>query len=340
MEDPESPKPPEPRTRRACQAHKEAKKLEEQRLQEECPYVMMVGENEEVRQRTADKEHDEGRRQLDALMRGEGNVGEIKKEVLDEEEEEPEEGSQELDAAQSNEVGKGNDDVTIKEEVSEGEEEGEGLLEANPVGNNLLLGGLNVTIDMDLLRDLDLKEEDIGAGNLALSRDNGWGELVLLDDEESEVVEEDEVEGEEITDQVVNGGEAEGEGHCEVMRPEEANRINPGHSEDMNVEEDIAALWLSEMGNGKDQSFVEDEEGHEAVNLASGGEAKQDGANCSGEVVDAGHGGEGEVNVELEENIAVGKDEIERISADQSLVEDVEDQAAVVEKVLLFGLWV
>ena len=58
------------------------------------------------------------------------------------------------------------------------------------MGNNLLLGGLNVTIDMDLLRDLDLKEEDIGAGNLALSRDNGWGELVLLDDEESEVVEE------------------------------------------------------------------------------------------------------------------------------------------------------
>ena len=76
------------------------------------------------------------------------------------------------------------------------------------------------------------------------------------------------------------------------------------------------------------------------VTISGGREAKQDGANCSREVVDAGHGGEGEVNVELEENIAVGKDEIERISADQSLVEDVEDQAAVVEKVLLFGLWV
>ena len=339
MEDPESPKPPEPRTRRACQAHKEAKKLEEQRLQEECPYVMMVGENEEVRQRTADKEHDEGRRQLDALMRGEGDVGEIKKEVMDEEEEELEKGSQELDAAQSDEVGKENGDVTIKEEVSEGEEEG--LLEVNTVGNNLLLGGINVAIDMDLLRDLELKEENIGAGNLAVGRDEEWGaeqEVIILDEEEGEVVPEDEVEGEEIADQVVNGGEAEGEGHDEVLRPEEV--VKPGHGEDMNMEEDIAALWLSEMGNGKDQSFVEDEEGHEAVNLASGGEAKQDGANCSGEVVDAGHGGEGEVNVELEENIAVGKDEIERISADQSLVEDVEDQAAVVEKVLLFGLWV
>ena len=96
----------------------------------------MVGANEEVRQRTADKENNEGRLQLDALMRGEANVGEIKKEILDaEEEEKPEERSQELDAAHSDEVGKKKGDDTIKEEVTEGEEEG--LLEANPEGSNI-----------------------------------------------------------------------------------------------------------------------------------------------------------------------------------------------------------
>ena len=292
MENPEPPKPPEPRTRRACQAQKEAERLEEQRFQDECPYVMMVGFNEEVRQRTADKEHDEGRRQLDALMRGEGNVGEIKKEVLDEEEEEPEERSQELDAAQSNEMGKENGDDAIKEEVFESDEEG--LLEANPVGNNI-----NVAIDMDFLRDLELKEEDIGAGNLVAGGDERRGaeqELVLLDDEEDGVVAEDEVknQNDENAEQVVNSREAEGEGHDEVLRFEEV--VNPGHGEDMDVKKDIAASWLSEMGNSADQSFV--------------------------------------VNVELEEDIAVRED-----GADRSLVDDAEDQVSMVEKVFLFCLW-
>ena len=95
--------------------------------------------------------------------------GEIKKEILDEEEEgdESEEGSEELDAAQSDEVEKENGKETIKEEVTEGEDEG--LLEANPEGNNLLPGGINVAIDMDLLRDLKLKEEDIAAGHALVS---------------------------------------------------------------------------------------------------------------------------------------------------------------------------
>ena len=292
MENPEPPKPPEPRTRRACQAQKEAERLEEQRFHDKCPYVMMVGFNEEVRQRTADKGHDEGRRQLDALMRGEGNVGEIKKEVLDEEEEEPEERSQELDAAQSNEMGKENGDDAIKEEVFESDEEG--LLEANPVGNNII-----VAIDMDFLRDLELKEEDIGAGNLVAGGDERRGaeqELVLLDDEEDGVVAEDEVknQNDENAEQVVNSREAEGEGHDEVLRFEEV--VNPGHGEDMDVKKDIAASWLSEMGNSADQSFV--------------------------------------VNVELEEDIAVRED-----GADRSLVDDAEDQVSMVEKVFLFCLW-
>ena len=46
----ENPEPPEPRTRRAWKVRKEAEKLEEQRIQDECPFVMMVGPTEKVRQ--------------------------------------------------------------------------------------------------------------------------------------------------------------------------------------------------------------------------------------------------------------------------------------------------
>ena len=167
---------------------------------------------------------------------------------------------------------------------------------------------------MDLLRDLELKEEDIGAGNLAVGRDEGWGELIVLDDEECEEVVEDEVEGEEIADHVVNSGEGEDGGRDKVVRPEEV--VNPVHVEDMSVE-DIAAAWLSEMGGTVDESFVEDGEDKEV---------EQDGGNCLGEGVNAGHGGD--VNVELEEDCAVaGEYEVESISADHSLFEHVEDQA-------------
>ena len=122
----ESPKPPEPRTRRACKAKAEAKKLEEQRILDEFPYVLMVGRNEEIRQRKVDKVNDERRRELDAVERGEAI---IKQEVVDEEERE-----QELNnniQVQSNEVGAGEGDIDVKEEVVEGEEE----VEANLNGN-------------------------------------------------------------------------------------------------------------------------------------------------------------------------------------------------------------
>ena len=218
MENPEPPKPPEPRTRRACQAQKEAKRLEEQRFQDECPFVMMVGANEEVRQRTADKEHDEGRRQLDALNRalfGEGDGGNVtvKEEVVEDEEEGPDDARQEQDSPQSEETGEG--DAVVKEEVSEGEEEEE--LEANPTSKDILPGGFNMAIDANLLGALELKEEDIGAGTLVVSEDADeiwWAEqgLILIDDDDDELMAEDEVEGDEDADQVINGGEGNGDG--------------------------------------------------------------------------------------------------------------------------------
>ena len=76
----ENPKPPEPRTRRGWKAKPEADKLEEQRILDEFPGVVMVGRNEELRQRNVDA-HDEKRRELDAIVRGEAV---IKEEVVDE----------------------------------------------------------------------------------------------------------------------------------------------------------------------------------------------------------------------------------------------------------------
>ena len=125
----ENPKPPEPRTRRACKDKAEAEKLEEQRILDEFPYVLMVGRNE-IRQRKVDKVNDGRRRELDAIERGEAI---IKEEVVDEEEGETGR-EQELNnntQVLSNEIGVGQGDVDVKEEVVEGEEEGE----ANPVGN-------------------------------------------------------------------------------------------------------------------------------------------------------------------------------------------------------------
>ena len=130
----ENPKPPEPRTRRACKDKAEAEKLEEQRILDEFPYVLMVGRNEEIRQRKVDKVNCERRRELDAIERRldaiERGEAIIKKEVVDEEEREAGR-EQELNnntQVQSNEVGVGQGDVDVKEEVVEGEEEGE----ANP----------------------------------------------------------------------------------------------------------------------------------------------------------------------------------------------------------------
>ena len=199
--------PPGRRPRRACKAIEEAKKVKEERIFNECPHVMMVGHNEEVRQRAADRVHDEGRRQLDAIERGEGGGGDltIKEEVVDEEEERPEERRQQLDALlqQGGKLGDGN---TIKEEVSEGEEAM--MLEANPFGS-ILTDGQAVAIPTDLLQELEVKEEEQDDGGyLVIRGGEGEGTLqepILLNDEEDEAVTVNEAEGEEETDQVIKG---------------------------------------------------------------------------------------------------------------------------------------
>ena len=80
----ENSSPPRRRTRAGQRAAQDVEKLEEQRNYEACPWVIMVGKGEQVRQRHADKVHDERRRELDAIERGEG-VPTVKKEVLEEE---------------------------------------------------------------------------------------------------------------------------------------------------------------------------------------------------------------------------------------------------------------
>ena len=106
------------RTRAGQRAAEDTEKLEEQRNFEACPWVMMVGKGEEVRQRHTDRIHDERRRELDAIERGEG-VPTVNKEVLEEE--------NILDHCEENRQGSDQEehaDVDIKEEANDCDEEG------------------------------------------------------------------------------------------------------------------------------------------------------------------------------------------------------------------------
>ena len=246
----ENTEPPGPRTRRACRAIEEAKKVEEQRIFDELPHVMLVGLNEEVRQRATDKVNDEGRRQNDAILRGEG-AGEnfsIKKEVVEDEEEGVDEGRQEIDALQQDdEVEVGDGDVSIKEEVSEGEE----MLEANPVDNHLLAEGQAVAIPMDLLQELEVKVEDQDEGGQLVIIGGGEGEgegteqePILLDDE-GEDVEANRREG------GADGGQ-KGRMQFHALK-------NSMQGEEVNVDEDVAAGEGVDESNAG-QSFVDDAE--------------------------------------------------------------------------------
>ena len=81
----EDSSPPTRRTRAGEKAAQDAEKLEEQRNFETFSWVLMVGKGEEVRQRHANKVHDdEHRRELDAIERGEG-APPVKKKVFEEE---------------------------------------------------------------------------------------------------------------------------------------------------------------------------------------------------------------------------------------------------------------
>ena len=267
----ENLEPPGPQTRRASKAKEEArkakekaKKVEEQRILDELPHVMMVGLDEEVRQRGVDKVHDEGRRQLGAILRGEGGGGNltIKEEVL---EEDLDEGREELDALQQgDEAGEGVGDVAIKEEVSEGE-----IFESNPVGSHELAEGQAVAIPIDLLEELEVKEEEQGEEcSLVISESEGGGveqEPILLDDEDEAFV-ADEVGGDhslieedqpEVAGEDKGGAEGGQKGQDVVPGFEEV--VNAMQGKEVNVDEDVATGEGVDESNAG-QSFVDDAE--------------------------------------------------------------------------------
>ena len=315
----ENLEPPGPQTRRASKAREEAKKLEEQRIFDELPHVMMVGLKEKVRQRGADKVHDEGRLQMNAILRGESDGG-IKEEVV--EEEELDEGNQELDALQQgDEVGDG--DVTIKEEVSEGEE----MLGENPVDKHVLAEGQAVAIPIDLLEELEVKEEEQGEEcSLVISESEGGGveqEPILLNDEDEafvadevggdhSLIEEDqpEVAGEELRqDEAVDFEEVGNSGQSGEARMELCEDIAAGEGELDEVEGDV------NRGKGG----------------AEGGQEGQDVVPGFEEVVNAMQGKE----VNVDEDVATGEG-VDESNAGQSFVDDAEVQVAVVEKVFFY----
>ena len=266
----ENLEPPGPQTRRASKAKEEArkakekaKKVEEQRILDELPHVMMVGLDEEVRQRGVDKVHDEGRRQLGAILRGEGGGGNstIKEEVV---EEDLDEGREELDALQQgDEAGEGVEDVAIKEEVSEGE-----MFESNPVGSHELAEGQAVAIPLDLLQELQVKEEEQDeGGHLVISGGLGEGGQARMETEavfnlESTVQEEDTVvEDNSLAEEVqkdedrVQVGVAEilSSGSGEELRQDEALNIATGEGE----VGDVVGEVVGEGGAGGGQEETE-----------------------------------------------------------------------------------
>ena len=269
----ENTEPPGPRTRRACRAIEAAKKVEERRILEELPHVMLVRLNEEVRQQAMDKVHDQGRRPNDAILRGESAGGNfsIKKEVVEDEEEGVDEGRQEIDALQQgDEVEVGDEDVSIKEEVSEGEE----MLEANPVGNHMLSDGQTVAIPIELLQEMEVKEEEQDEeGHLVTSGDEGEGEgegteqePILLDDEafvadevggDKSLVEEDQAQVAGVGK--VNLGSREESRQDETLNFEEVGSSGQGGETRMELVEDIAD------GEGE----VDEEVGEQLLHLLS-----------------------------------------------------------------------
>ena len=271
----ENLEPPGPQTRRASKAKEEAskakeeaKKVEEQRILDELPHVMMVGLDEEVRQRGVDKVHDEGRHQLGAILRGEGGGGNstIKEEVV---EEDLDEGREELDALQQgDEAGVGVEGVAIKEEVSEGE-----MFESNPVGSHELAEGQAVAIPIDLLEELEVKEEEQGeecslvAGEelrqdeavdfeeVGNSGQSGEARMELCEDIAAGEGELDEVEGD------VNRGKggAEGGQAGQDVVPGFEEVVNAMQGKEVNVDEDVATGEGVDESNAG-QSFVDDAE--------------------------------------------------------------------------------
>ena len=218
----ENSPPPSRRTRAGQRAAEDAEKLEEQRNFEACPYVMMVGKGEEVRQRHADRVHDERRRELDAIERGEG-VPTVKKEVLVEENisdncEENRQGSDQVEHA----------DVDIKEEATDCDEEGD-FEDSTFQHKNKLPEGSAVALEKDWFQEMELKEEEeqdqsskyqVGEGGA------GCEGLVLIDHDQVESVLNDA--------QAVKGSNG---GEVDQIGQGEANNSGKGGEERANFDE-------------------------------------------------------------------------------------------------------
>ena len=244
----ENSSPPRRRTRAGQRAAQDVEKLEEQRNYEACPWVIMVGKGEQVRQRHADKVHDERRRELDAIERGEVESS-VKKEVLEEENisEECEENRHKIDQVE-------HEDANIKEETTDCDEEGV-FEDCTLQDENKLPKGSAVALEMDWFQEIETKE-DVGEEQeqgLCL-REGGAGceGPILIDHEQEEggvdgaqaVIgsknmsndgEGDEIVGQREMDNSGQGGE--GEAHLDENQNKESDRdLTNNEAEDPVVE--------------------------------------------------------------------------------------------------------
>ena len=244
----ENSSPPRRRTRAGQRAAQDVEKLEEQRNYEACPWVIMVGKGEQVRQRHADKVHDERRRELDAIERGEVESS-VKKEVLEEENisEECEENRHEIDQVE-------HEDADIKEETTDCDEEGD-FEDCTLQDENKLPKGSAVALEMDWFQEIETKEEvgEEQEQGLCL-REGGAGceGPILIDHEQEEggvdgaqaVIGSKNIsndgEGDEIAGQreVNNSGQGgEGEAHLDENQNKESDRdLTNNETEDPVVE--------------------------------------------------------------------------------------------------------
>jgi len=227
----ENSPPPSRRTRAGQRAAEDAEKLEEQRNFEACPWVMMVGKGEEVRQRHADRVHDERRRELDAIETGEG-VPTVKTEVLEEENilENCEENRQESDQVE-------HEDVDIKEESNDCDEEGH-FEDSTFQEKNKLPEGSAVALEMDWLQGLELKEEEAQDQSTCVGEGGAGCEgLVLIDHDQEESVLND-AQAVKGSKKMSNGGEVDQIGQQEANNSgqygEERAQLNENQNKESN----------------------------------------------------------------------------------------------------------
>ena len=209
---------------------------------------MMVGKGEQVRQRHADKVHDEGRLELDAIERGEG-VPTVKKEVLVEENisEECEENRHEINQVE-------HEGADIKEETTDCDEEGN-FEDCTLRDKNKLPKGSAVALEMDWFQEIEMKEEVGEEQEQSLCVGEGGAgceEPILIDHEQEEggvdgaqaVIGSKNMsndgEGDEIVGQreVNNSGQGgEGEAHLDENQNKESDRdLTYNEAEDPVVE--------------------------------------------------------------------------------------------------------